>query len=40
MVRLTDCFDMTIAVDWGVKPHTKQIIHKHNRRLLDILVFS
>ena len=35
MVRLTDCFDMTIAVDWGVKPQTEQIIHKHNHRLLE-----
>ena len=24
MVRLTDCFDMTIAVDWDVKPQAKQ----------------
>ena len=23
MVRLSDGLDMTIAVDWGVKPHTK-----------------
>ena len=26
-VRLTDCLDMTIAVDWDVTPQTKQI-HK------------
>ena len=25
-VRLTDCLDMTIAVDWDVKPQTKNII--------------
>ena len=24
MVRLTDLLDMTIAVDWDVKPQTKQ----------------
>ena len=24
VVRLTDCLDMTIAVDWNVKPQTKQ----------------
>ena len=24
MVRLTDCLNMTIAVDWNVKPQTKQ----------------
>ena len=24
MVRSTDCLDMTIAVDWEVKPQTKQ----------------
>ena len=24
MVRLTDCFDMTIVVNWAVKPHIKQ----------------
>ena len=23
VVRLTDCLDMTIAVNWDVKPHTK-----------------
>ena len=24
MVRLTDCLDMTIAVDWVIKPQIKQ----------------
>ena len=24
VVRLADCFDMTIADDWDVKPQTKQ----------------
>ena len=24
MVRLTDCLDMTIAVDWDIKPQFKQ----------------
>ena len=24
MVRLTDCLDMTIVVDWDVKPQNKQ----------------
>ena len=24
MVRLTDCLDMTIVVDWDVKPQMKQ----------------
>ena len=24
MVRLTDCLDMTIGVDWDVKPQIKQ----------------
>ena len=24
VVRLTDHLDMTIAVDWGIKPQTKQ----------------
>ena len=26
MVRLTDCLDMTIAVDWDVKQQTKQSV--------------
>ena len=30
MVRLTDRLDMTIAVDWDVKPQTKQI-NQENR---------
>ena len=27
MVSLTDSFDMTIAVDWDVKPETNQTEH-------------
>ena len=28
VVRLTDCLDMTIAVDWDVKPQTEQTKQK------------
>ena len=34
MVRLTDRLDMTIAVDWDVKPHTKQTLNKLGSSLL------
>ena len=31
MVRLTDCLDMTIAVDWDMKPQTKQTNSVHSK---------
>ena len=33
VVRLTDCSDMTIAVDWDVKTQTKQ--SKNQNKLMD-----
>ena len=38
VVRLTDCLDMTVVVDWDVKPQNKQtetILHRqqHKTRL-------
>ena len=34
MVRITDCLDMTIVVEWDVKPQNKQISKIPKGRML------